>query len=66
MDNINDVVQLKPCQLVSSTKLVRSLSKYLDLAKKTPVFISRENEIEVVMLSLEDYRSLLERGKNSG
>lgn len=56
---MNDPVTLTPSQLISATKLARKLSEYLDLVRKHPLFITRMNEVEVVLLSLEDYRTLL-------
>jgi len=55
----DDPVLFGPTQLVSSTKLVRNLSSYLDLAQKKPVFVARDQEVEVVLISIEEYRQLL-------
>jgi len=49
----DDPVIFGPTQLVSSTKLVRNLSSYLDLAQKNPVFVARDQEVEIVIISLE-------------
>lgn len=55
-----DPVLLSPDQLVSSTKLVRNLSGYLDTAQKKPIFIQRQDQIEAVILSINEYRNLLQ------
>lgn len=55
----DDPVMFGPKQLVSSTKLVRNLSSYLDMAQKSPVFVEREQEVEAVLISIDDYRQLL-------
>ncbi len=55
----DDPVQFGPKQLVSATKLVRNLSGYLNLAKKKPIFIERDQEVEAVIINIEDYRNLL-------
>ncbi|KUK10218.1 MAG: Prevent-host-death family protein [Clostridia bacterium 41_269] len=59
-DISDDPVLLTPSQLVSSSKLVRSFSSYLNKAKKRPLFITREQEIEAVLISIDEYRRLLE------
>lgn len=58
-DHFNDPVQFGPKQLVSSTKLVRNLSSCLDMAQKAPIFIEREQEVQAVLISVDDYRNLL-------
>ncbi len=55
-----DPVVFSPGQLVSSSKLVRSLGAYLDKTKKRPIFITREQEVEAVLINVEEYRELLE------
>lgn len=45
--------------LVSSTKLVRNLSYYLDRVQAEPIFICRNSEIVAVLVSLEKYRKLI-------
>ena len=54
-----DPVRLAPTDLVSSSKLTRSVATYLDAAKKRPLFITRGQEVDAVLLSLDEYRSLL-------
>lgn len=58
----DDPIVISPAQWVTSTKLVRRLLHYLDQAQEKPIFISRERGIEAVLLSLEEYRRLLEGG----
>ncbi|HHY28801.1 MAG TPA: type II toxin-antitoxin system Phd/YefM family antitoxin [Desulfitobacterium dehalogenans] len=58
-DDFNDFVMFGPKQLVSSTKLVRNLANYLDKAQKAPIFIERDQEVEAVLISIDDYRGLL-------
>ena len=55
-----DPVAFGPKQLVSSSKLVRSLGAYIEQSKKRPIFIMRDNEVEAVLVSIDDYRILLE------
>lgn len=59
MAELEDPVMFGPNQLVSSTKLVRNLSTYLNMVQKKPVFVAREQEVEAVLISLEGYRQLL-------
>lgn len=59
LQEIDDPIIFGPKQLVSSTRLVRNLSSYLDMAQKSPVFVEREQEVEAVLISIEDYRNLL-------
>jgi len=59
MNELDDPVQFGPKQLVPTSKLVRNFSKYLDQALKRPVFISREQEVEAVLINIEEYRELL-------
>lgn len=54
-----DPVLFGPQQLVSSTKLVRNMSSYLNMAQKKPVFVEREQEVEAVLISIDSYRDLL-------
>lgn len=54
-----DPVLFGPQQLVSSTKLVRNMSSYLNLAQKKPIFIERDQEVEAVIVSIDTYRELL-------
>lgn len=59
-DDYIDPVAFGPKQLVSSSKLVRNLSAYIDQTKKRPIFITRDQEVEAVLISLDEYRELLE------
>lgn len=63
-DDYIDPVVFGPRQLVSSSKLVRSLGSYIDQSKKRPIFITRDQEVEAVLISLEDYRELLQEEMN--
>lgn len=54
----NEVV-LSPGQIVGATELLRGLPKCFNMAKKKPLFIMRNSEIEAVLLSIEEYRKLL-------
>lgn len=58
-EDYEDPVMFGPKQLVSSSKLVRNLSSYLDMAQRNPIFVARDQEVEAVLISLEDYRELL-------
>lgn len=55
----NDPIQITPDQIVSSTKLVRNLSNYLDVSARKPLFVTRYDEIEHVLISIDSYRELL-------
>ncbi len=46
--------------LVSATALSRSPGKYLVKCKEKPLLILKNNEVEGVLLSAEDYKELLE------
>ncbi|MQL51801.1 hypothetical protein GFC01_05895 [Desulfofundulus thermobenzoicus] len=59
MNERDDPVLFSPSQLVSSSKLSKNLGSYLDKAQKKPIFITREQEVEAVLMSLDDYRELL-------
>ncbi|WP_338835874.1 type II toxin-antitoxin system Phd/YefM family antitoxin [Neomoorella thermoacetica] len=59
MHEIDDPVLLSPSQLVSSSKLSKNLGAYLNEARKRPIFVTREQEVEAVLLNLDDYRELL-------
>lgn len=59
MNDIEDPVLLSPTQLVSSSKLSKNLGAYLEKIKKRPVFITREQEVEAVLINIDDYRELL-------
>ncbi|NHM28023.1 type II toxin-antitoxin system Phd/YefM family antitoxin [Desulfofundulus sp. TPOSR] len=58
-NDIEDPVLLSPSQLVSSSKLSKNLGAYLEKIKKRPVFITREQEVEAVLINIDDYRDLL-------
>ncbi len=59
-DDYIDPVVFGPSQLVSSSKLVRSLGSYIDQSKKRPIFIMRDQEVEAVLINVDEYRELLE------
>ncbi|WP_338825051.1 hypothetical protein MHOCP_06150 [Moorella humiferrea] len=46
--------------MVSSTALSRSFGKYLKVAKETPVFIIKNNEVTGVLLNIDTYKELVE------
>ena len=58
-NNYIDPVRLSPKQLVNSAKLTRSLAFYIEQAKKRPIFITKNNEVEAVFIGLDEYRKLL-------
>lgn len=58
-DEPRDPVLMRPSDLVTSSKLARSVGSYLDAAQKGPLFITRGQEVDAVLLSLDEYRSLL-------
>ncbi len=47
--------------LVSSSEIVRNFSKMLDKAKEAPLFITRNNDIEGIIMDIEEYEMLLEK-----
>ncbi len=47
--------------LVSSSEIVRNFSKMLDKAKESPLFITRNNDIEGIIMDIEEYEMLLEK-----
>lgn len=59
MTDFEDPVALTPKQLVSSSKLVKNFGSYLNQTKKRPLFITRGDEIEAVLINIDDYRKLL-------
>lgn len=65
--DLEDSLVLSPKQLVPSSKLVRNLKAYLDIikSKKRPIFITRDNEIDAVLLNINDYRSMYEETKQT-
>ncbi|MDN5327177.1 MAG: hypothetical protein PWP41_1873 [Moorella sp. (in: firmicutes)] len=56
---MEDPVLLSPSQLVSSSRLSKNLGAYLNEVRKRPIFVTREQEVEAVLLNLDDYRELL-------
>lgn len=55
----DDPVYLTPKQLVSTSKLSRSLGTYLEAAKKRPLFVTKDSEVEAVLINIQDYRELI-------
>ena len=47
--------------MVSSSEIVRNFSKILDKTKESPLFITRNNDIEGIMMDIEEYEMLLEK-----
>lgn len=47
--------------MVSSSEIVRNFSKMLDKTKESPEFITKNNDIEGIMMDIEDYEMLLEK-----
>jgi prevent-host-death family protein len=47
--------------MVSSSELVRNLSKLLDETKKGPLFVMKNNEIENIIMSIDHYEELMEK-----
>ncbi|MGM0445149.1 MAG: type II toxin-antitoxin system Phd/YefM family antitoxin [Bacillota bacterium] len=47
--------------MVSSSEIVRNFSKMLDKTKESPLFITKNNDIEGIMMDIEDYEMLLEK-----
>jgi len=58
---IDDPVKFSPYQLVTSSYLVRNLSQQLELARKNPIFIQREQDVQWVLLNIDEYRRLLNK-----
>lgn len=58
---MDDKVKFSPEQLVSSTQLVRNLSQHLDRASEYPLFVQRDQKVEWVLMSLEEYRRIIDR-----
>ena len=58
---IDDPVKFSPHQLVTSSYLARNLSQQLDLARKSPIFIQRDQEVQWVLLDINEYRRLLNK-----
>jgi hypothetical protein len=54
-----DPVRLSPSDVISSGKFQRSVATYLEAAQKRALFISRGQEIDTVVLSLDEYRILV-------
>ena len=59
MDKKKESVWLTPEDLVPASKLARSVGSFLDSAKERPLFITRGQEIDAVLIGLDDYRTLL-------
>jgi hypothetical protein len=58
-------VKFSPEQLVSATQLARNLSKHLNDALSYPLFIQRDQEVQWVLLSLDEYRKIVgEKGSD--
>ncbi len=55
-------LRLSRHQMVSSTDLPRRFGEYLDRAtqRSEPIFVTRNNSIEAVVLGIEDYERLTE------
>ncbi|RAK11236.1 antitoxin Phd_YefM of type II toxin-antitoxin system [Halanaerobium saccharolyticum] len=47
--------------MVSSSEIVRNFSEMLDKTKETPLFITRNNDIEAIIMNIEEYEILLEK-----
>jgi PHD/YefM family antitoxin component YafN of YafNO toxin-antitoxin module len=47
--------------MVSSSEIVCNFSKMLDKTKESPLFITRNNDIEDIMMDIEEYEMLLEK-----
>jgi PHD/YefM family antitoxin component YafN of YafNO toxin-antitoxin module len=58
---MNDPVKFSPSQLISSTQLARGVSQQLDKATKAPLFIQRDQEVQWVLISLDEYRRMLRK-----
>jgi PHD/YefM family antitoxin component YafN of YafNO toxin-antitoxin module len=59
MNDPDDPVLLSPGQLVSSSKLSKNLGAYLDKTRKRPIFVTRGQEVEAVLININEYRELL-------
>jgi len=46
--------------LASATAVSKSFGRFLAKSRKEPVFILRNNEVEAVLLSIEEYKRLAE------
>jgi prevent-host-death family protein len=53
-------LKLERTQMVSSTDMARRFAEYLDRVVKTsqPLYITRNNEFQAVLLSIDDYERL--------
>lgn len=58
---MDDKVKFSPNQMVSTTKIVRTFAECLEKAQEQPIFITRANEVVGVLMSLDEYRKLLEK-----
>ncbi len=54
MDKKKESVWLTPEDLVPASKLARSVGSFLDSAKERPLFITRGQEIDAVLIGLDD------------
>ena len=54
---------MQSSQIISSTYLVRNLSKCLDMAKNQALYVVRQSSPEVVILSIEEYERLVKLDK---
>jgi PHD/YefM family antitoxin component YafN of YafNO toxin-antitoxin module len=54
-----DPIRLAPTDLVPSSKFAKSVGTYLDRAKKRPLFITRGQDVDAVLIGLDEYRALL-------
>lgn len=59
LSDYDDPVQFGPTQLVTSSKLSKNLGEFLNKTDQKPIFIQRGNNVEAVLLSIDEYRSLL-------
>jgi len=55
-------VKFSPEQLASTTQIARNLSKYFNDALKSPLFIQRDQEVQWVLMSLKEYKKIMEKG----
>lgn len=55
-------LKLSRSQMISSTDMGRRFAEYLDRARRglERLFVTRNNEIEAVLIGIEDYERLLE------
>lgn len=53
-------VKFSPEQLASTTQIARNVSKYFDSALKCPLFIQRDQDVQWVLMSLKEYKKIVE------